>query len=292
MKNYLKDFFIKQGYEKEDALFLLSAYEKIEENEKAYALWNKALKTYEENECCDFKEIIRLADLSAELTGVHEYTAELLIFICLSRRLRELYTEKGIDLSIYERTVSDLKYKLNECKLVYGIVGSFVAGWFSGFFNLTRFALGRLQFEVIPFNFSYEKNGITLTPEDKIIAVHIPRSGEQLTKESCDKAFLMAKEFFKDTVSTEPCPFVCHSWLLYPEMENLAPKGSNVYRFFRSFDIFDSVIDKSRADLWRLFDTKELNIEKLPADTSLRRAFIEHLKNGGKLGIGRGVLFV
>ena len=105
-------------------------------------------------------------------------------------------------------------------------------------------------------------------------------------------AFLKAKAFFKDSVSTEPCPFVCHSWLLYPEMEVLAPKGSNTYRFFKSFDVFDSATDKTRADLWRLFDTKELNIERLPCDTSLRRAFIRHLKNGGKLGIGRGVLFV
>ena len=292
MEKYLTDFFIKQGYEKDDASVLLSAYGRIKENEKASALWDQALKTYEENEGCDFKEIIRLSDLSAELTGINEYTAELLIFICLSKHLLKLYVEKGIDLSVYERTMADLKYKLNECKLVYGIVGSFVAGWFSGFFNMTRFALGRLQFEVIPFNFSYEKNGITLSPDTKVIAVHIPRSGEPLTEESCNDAFLKAKAFFKDTVSTEPCPFVCHSWLLYPEMENLAPKGSNTYRFFKSFDVFDSVIDKSRADLWRLFDTKELNIERLPCDTSLRRAFIEHLKNGGKLGIGRGVLFV
>ena len=85
---------------------------------------------------------------------------------------------------------------------------------------------------------------------------------------------------------------VCSSWLLYPEHENFLPKHSNTYRFFKSFDIFEQGTDKSRANLWRLFDTMEKDPNKLPTDTSMRRAYVERLKAGGQMGRGRGVLFV
>ena len=42
-------------------------------------------------------------------------------------------------------------------------------------------------------------------------------------------------------------------------------------------------------DLWRLFDTQEMNPDRLPTDTTLRRAYAEHLKRGGRVGWGYGV---
>ena len=292
MRNYLSDFFTYQQYNDDDARFLLDAYDKITKNDEARKLWEQAIEMYNKDRNCQFDVIISIADQVASLTGIHEYTAELLIHICLSRHLRELYEENGIDIEIYDKSMADLKYKLEECKLVYGIVGTFVAEWFARFFKLTRFALGRLQFEIVPLRYNYNKNGITLTPESNVINVHIPRSGEPLTEEACMEAYARAKQFFKDEISTEPCPFVCHSWLLYPEMENIVPKHTNTYKFFKSFELYDHDTDKSRGDLWRLFDSKEQNVDRLPADTSLRRAFIAHLKQGGKLGSGRGILFI
>lgn len=126
----------------------------------------------------------------------------------------------------------------------------------------------------------------------KVINIHIPRSGEPLTQESCREAYLYAKQFWKDQVSQDPCPFVCHSWLLDPHFEEFLPKNSSTYRFFKSFDIYNSIPDKNRTSLWRLFDTMEQDPDKLPADTSMRRAFIDYLKNGGRLGMGSGVLLV
>ena len=187
--------------------------------------------------------------------------------------------------------MQDLRYKLEECKVVYGVRGSFVPGWFGGFFKLNRFGLGRLQFEVINFNANYEKNGIVLTPESKVLNVHIPRSGEPLTEEACSAAYAQAKEFYKDVVG-DPCPIVCSSWLLNPQHEEFLPKHTNTYKFFKSFDVFTSGIDKDKNNLWRLFDTMEKDVNKLPTNGSLRRAYVEHLKNGGKMGTGRGVLFV
>ena len=291
MKTYLTEFLQKQGYEPEDAAYLLAVYARIAESQEASRLWDEALALYDENACCDYDHVIRNADRAAELADTHQYTAELLIFLCLSRRLQARYAEQGLDPAIFDRSMADLRYKLEECKLVYGIRGSFVANWFAGFFNLSRFGLGRLQFELIPFGAEYEKDGRKLTPETTVVNVHIPRSGEPLTEEACRDAYLRAKAIFGDRVA-DPCPFVCSSWLLYPEHEDFLPRHTNTYKFYRSFDVFARGYTKNRNNLWRLFDTMECNPDRLPADTSLRRAYVEHLKRGGQTGWGRGVLFV
>ena len=291
MERYLTEFFRDQGYEPADAAYLLDIYGRVSGDPRAKTLWDEAMALYDGDAGCSYDEIIHRADRVAELLDFHHYTAELLVFICLSRRLRERYAERGLDMDIFARSMADLRYKLEECKLVYGIRGSFVAGWFTGFFNLTRFGLGRLQFELIPFGAEYEKDGHTLTADSTVVNVHIPRSGEPLTEEACMDAYLRAKALFGDRVA-DPCPFVCSSWLLYPEHEQFLPHHTNTYRFYKSFDIFASGYTKNRSNLWRLFDTMECNPDKLPADTSLRRAYVTHLKNGGQTGWGRGVLFV
>ena len=288
MRNYLVGFFDRFDYEEVDRSVLLMAYDRIVADEKAAELWGRACLLYEENMSCDFKEILKLAGEVARLLHLHEYTTELLIFICMSRRLGQEYDLRGLDGEIFYNSMLDLRYKLEECKAVKGIVGSFVASWFVGFFNLTRFALGRLQFEMVNFNHSYEKDGIVLTPESRVINVHIPRTMTPLTPALCDEAFACAKAFFAKETG-EVCAFVCSSWLLYPEHEQMLSHESNVYRFMKRFDIIRSGTSKDRGDLWRLFDTDEKRWDRLPADTSLRRAYVEHLKNGGQVGWGHGV---
>ena len=291
MKSYLKDFFEFCEYGKEDSAFLTDVYEKIMQNKESAELWQRAVLIYEENIRCDFREIIALADGAAEAVSVHKYTAELLIFMCLTRKLKKEYEERGLSMKIYRDTVMDLKYKTEECKLVKGIVGSFVSAWFFKFFDMTRFALGRLQFQIVEFEREYEKNGIRLTEKSKVIDTHIPRSLQPLTPQSCDEAFALAKDFFAEEIG-DVCAFVCHSWLLYPEHKTMLSPRSNVYQFMSRFDILKSGINERKSDLWRLFDTDEKDPEKLPADTSLRRAYVSHLKNGGNVGWGFGVLIL
>ncbi len=290
MKAYITDFLKEYEYSLADAQHLIAVYEKIESDPEAKKLWDEALALYDTDINCDYSKVISLADTVAKRLYIHEYTAELLVFICLSKKTREVYRERGLDESIYKNTMLDLKYKMDECKLVKGIIGSFVAFWFAGFFKLTRFALGRLQFEIVDFKENYENNGKILTPESKVINVHIPRSLTPLDKESCDAAYAQAKEFFKDEID-ENCAFVCHSWLLYPENKNIIPSHTNIYRFMSEFDIISSDITKDNSDLWRLFDTDEKHPDKLPTDTSVRRNYVEHLRRGGKTGWGYGVFF-
>ena len=291
MRAYLTDFFLTFEYDEGDAEFLLFTYDRIASRTDTLAVWNEAIAIYERDINCDYNMIISLAQEVAQRLDMHRYTAELLIFICLSKHLKELYRERGIDLKIFHNSMLDLKYKLAECKAVKGVVGSFVAFWFDRFFKLERFALGRLQFEVDGFGRHYEKNGHVMTPESKAINVHIPRTLTHLTPESCDDAFAMAKEFFAGKVGRDT-PFICHSWMLYPANRHILPETTNVHKFMSRFDVFESADDPHLDDLWRIFDTDEKDPNRLTADTTMRRAYVDHIKNGGTLGWGHGIFFL
>lgn len=288
MRNYLFTFFKEFEYEEEDVKQLLCAYDKITAAAEANAVFQSALTAYEENILLDYQEqILKPSQKVASLANLHPFTVDLLLFICMTKRLKAAYLERGLDLQIYRDSVLDLRWKLEECKAVKGICGSFVATWFPCFFNMTRFALGRLQFELIPLPFNYEREGVKLEKGATVINVHIPRTGTPMDKDSCDKSYAQAREFFKAEVGDNPA-FICHSWLLYPENKRILQPHTNVYRFLSEYDIVEWH-DNNGEDLWRLFDTDEKDPTKLPTNGSLREGYVEHLKRGGKVGVGVGI---
>lgn len=288
MTQYLFDFLTACRYEPSDIAYLTDVYKRILQNETAHACFAEAEEQYRVGKQ---DAVLPLADKAADAVGVHRYTAELLVYLVLSRILKERYDEKGYDESLFYHTLLDLRYKLEECKAVKGIVGSFVAGWFAGFFDMTRFTFGRLQFEVIPFGEHYEKDGKRLCPDTSVLNVHIPRTGTRLDREECEKAYRQAAAFFADRLNSDVA-FVCHSWLLFPKNADILPEKSNIVAFMGRYDVFKWGFDPNGNDLWRLFDTDERHPDRLPTDTSARRCYAEYLKNGGMLGWGRGVFFL
>lgn len=291
MKQYLNDFMTECGYEPQDIAFLCDAYEAVIQNAEAKALLEQSIAAYEENYHCDYDAILEAGTQMGDLCGIHPYTTRFLIYLCLTRRLRTLYRDHGIDDEIFWNSMQDLRYKLEECKAVKGVCGSFVCFWFPGFFNLTRFALGRLQFEIIRFGHTYEKNGHKLTPESRVLNVHIPRTGTPMTPAALQDSFAQARAFFRRELGEHPA-VVCHSWLLWPEHEKILKPTSNTVYFLKLFDIFNEGYCENDDNLWRLFDTDERHPDRLPADSSARRAYIELLRQGKRTGWGHGVLFL
>lgn len=290
MRQYFERFFAEFEYSEKDTTVLLNAFDKICACDAARIPFEQAYATYAADCNCDWGALIRQTQEAGKLVGVHNFTTDLLLFIMLSKRLRELYAEHGIDLAIWHDSMLDLKYKLEECRVVYDICGTFVAGWFPGFFNLTRFALGRLQFELWDLDRDYQKGEISLAKGTKAINMHIPRSGQPLSPALYEDAFARAKAFYKQQCPGTLVPFVCHSWLLFPEQAEFLHEKSNVRKFMSEFDLMEWSYNNGE-DLWRLFDTMEQHPDRLPADTSLRRAYVEHLKKGGRVGFGFGILF-
>ena len=295
MREYVVNFLDKFDYPAEAKTELIEAYDTLVANEECKAELDRLVEAYKENINLDYGMIFRSTPEMEKKSGVHHYKSELLVFILFSEHLKKLYTINNIDESIWFNSMCDLKYKLFECKAVKNMWGSFVAWWFPGFFNLTRFALGRLQFETCNYDQEdYTKDGKTVKKGMKVIGVHIPRTLTPLDKPSYDAAFDMAREFFKNKLEGAPMAFTCCSWLLYPDNLDILPEKSNVRKFMLEFDIINKFDDKpgEYADMWRLFDMDYTgNFDDYPEDSSLRRAFKAHLKNGGKTGEGYGIFF-
>lgn len=290
MKRYLNEFMTAQGYTEEEKATLLSALDTVSLH--AGDLFPSLIKEYETDMACDLKAQLNTLTARAAEIGVHEYTLHLLLFLCHSRALRGYYEKHGLSLDIWSDSTLDLLYKNRECELVKGITGSFVAPWFVAFFQLRRFALGRLQFECRPFGHHFEKNGKVLTPESRSIAIHIPRSLAPFDTESRRDAYRRAIAFFGCDKWDTPVAFTCHSWLLYPPMvEVLSPK-SNTYAFAKEFHIVENHPATGHPDLWRLFDMDEpKSLADYPTDTSLRRAIRDYVMAGGTTGESLGVFF-
>lgn len=294
MKTYLENFYREFDYPAEAREALDCAYGKIYANEKTATIFDGILKNYDLKREIKMSEMKDDLNLVSELTGVHEYTVKLLIHICLSKTLRLYYKEKGLDDSLWFAAMSDLKWKLIESHIVKGVWGTFVAdwNWFSRWYNLTRFAFCRLQFEIIPFNREYEKNGLKLTKESRVINIHIPRTGTPLDHGEILESYRMAAEYYKDEFKDEPMVFYCSSWLLFPTHEEILHEKSNIRKFMSDFDIFASAYypEDNKSALWRIFDCPVTdNIDELPEDSFLKRAYKEYLKKGGTLGYGSGL---
>lgn len=282
------------GFDDEAIEALSSDLERMLAEPESKGILENQVALYETDVNRNYGEILSETDRAAEIAGVHKYSAELMIFILFSKHLRALYRERGISDRIWFDSMCDLKWKLWECKAVKGSWGSFVAGWFPGFFNLTRFALGRLQFEIVEFDGEYEKDGKRLKKGDKVINVHIPRTLTPLDKKSRDDAYAQAAEFFSGMTDGAPIAFVCSSWLLYPEAEKILPAHSNIRGFMADYDIIRSKVDEEGDyhNMWRLFDMDFTgDFKDYPEDSSLRRAYKKFLLDGNRTGSGYGVFF-
>ncbi len=292
-KSYLKDFFKECDFGQEASDALLSALDKIDEKRESRELFIKAVSLYDTENFDGYEEVNGLCSEISSKAEIHIYTVNLLVYAAMTERLKERYTERGISLEIFKKSMMDFKYKLEECRLVKGVFGNFVVGWESGFLKMRLFGLGRLQYEIVPLGIDYTLDGTELTADTLAINIHIPRSGEPLLRNEVLQSYKMAKEFFADTFKGRRTLFVCSSWLLWKEHLNMLPDGSNIRAFIGDFTIVKEKTYDDYSGIWRLFDTDyDGNPDSLPADSTLRRKYIEHIRSGKPTGGAKGVFFL
>lgn len=310
MKNrleYLNRFMSENGYPGDGAKSLISDYRKLSECEQAAEIFERHMRTYERSDNVDGEAFLSESDRIAELSGVHKYSAEFLFYLCATEHMDELYRRRGLPHSLFLDSADDLRIKLLECHNVYGIWGSFVAFWFPGFFNLTRFALGRLQFEADLYcgktvivecgdgfdkgERPYNKNGIRLIGgQTQVLNVHIP-SGSKLPYDLVIDSYKKAYGFYSDVFNGGPIVLQCCSWLMYPPMRDFLPKESNLIKFISDFDTVCSWEDPDFHDCWRLFGCDYSGDPSvLPRNTVMQRRYADWLSGGGKPGLGIAVL--
>lgn len=230
----------------------------------------------------DYKD--RLETIS-ETTGIHIFTVHLVFILLCAKTTKQLYDKNKISEEIFLDSMSDIAFKVNECKKMYGIYGISTFSWYFGVLTLKVFKLGRLEFEVKPCPLDGYKDYVK--KNEILYSCHIPSAGP-LTYESVIDSLKRAYTFFgiKDNLVV-----YCRSWLLYPDHYNVFPEGSNLRMFYDLFDIVGKDEDEENSNLWRIFYKEaSTSVDELPGDTTLQRNFKKYLRDGNNIGVGTGIL--
>lgn len=203
----------------------------------------------------------------------------LLIYSRMACEVYDKYSALGISEDVFWATFKDITFWCKNYEQEYGQIGLGAYEWFHRHIDMTLFRLGRLQFEPMVME-STVGDGIETIPEGtSVINIHIPQ-GEPLIWSECEKSIQQAQRIWGDEI-----PYVCHSWLLYPDLKEILSEKSNIREFSKHFHVLQ--IDfKEREAEWRIFGKVLKNISEYPEKTNLQKSAKEYLLRGKCLGNG------
>lgn len=282
---FIQQFMAEYNYPAEAVDAFTKVLTRLDEEAAFRTDFIEATKDYTVPEpLCRLGEALDKLTPVAEKYGINEYTLHFVFLLTLTEKLKEVYIERGLSLTVYHDTMDDLRCKLIECIKCEEVPGTFVGGWFDGFFRMARFAYGRFQYEIAPIDLNFEytaKCGKVLKKGDPAIGFHIPSSGIPLTDEVRLDSYKKAYEAYKHLFPDGLVVFRCGSWLLYPKHREFLPEKSNILRFMDDFETVCWEEKKGFPNGWRVFDKySDLPYNELPRDTSLRRAYADWLESG------------
>lgn len=235
----------------------------------------------------EINDIIEEID-AMEMGGVPKYAKYLLFYLSCTGPLYEKYQENGYSDELYTDTMKDIVCKINETLDVYDEIGISCPNRFSGYFKLTRFGFGRLQFDIMghPCE-AVEVAGRVINEGDFIIKGHVPSTGP-LVYEECMKSYKAAYNFVKDRFEGDILPVEYWSWMLFPNYKDFFGEKSNSARFIADYKVFGHYETDIFHDAWRIFG-KDAGKENLPTNTTLQRKFAEYIGPGKTYGYGKGI---
>jgi hypothetical protein len=252
-----------------EAVEVLEAYRSMDE--ETYDGYRRA---FHGNRVAFFEEITR----DPRYRGLLLY-----LFLRFAVDAHERYRALGIGDDVYFDTFADIRIWCLNCARDYGEYGIEQYGWLQEHVQLRLFRLGRLQFQPCPIDRDVVVDGRTVFRGQIVLNVHIPE-GEPLDTGLAEESFARAGTFFR---GIEPV-FMCHSWLLYPELADILPPDSNIAKFQRFFQIYD-VDPSSREAEQRIFIRTSDDPSAYEARTTLQRSAKAYLESGRKLGSGSGI---
>ncbi len=194
----------------------------------------------------------------------------------------------GIPDEIYFDTFKDITIWCNRCLARTGKIGLIEWPWFIVHIGMRLFRLGRLQFEPGKI---YEEitlpDGTVLPKDMPVLGVHIPR-GDGFNPETIKASFEWAKEFFPKYFGTSYDTYVCTSWMLAPQLDQLISENSSIAYFRKYFTIYGEDTSYSQAEDY-VFLKKLDDKTQYAEDTSLQRNLKKFLLDGGVMGMGKAV---
>ncbi|MEL4359068.1 MULTISPECIES: acyltransferase domain-containing protein [unclassified Luteococcus] len=194
--------------------------------------------------------------------------------------VREYQAARGIEAEVSDDTLADLGQKVVKDRQVNGSTGLHNQAWLARIWAGRFVRLGRLQYEL-----TASDCGILAEPVP-VLSVHIDESGP-LHPDEVDESLLRASTYVEEHFP-EVGPidwFICESWLLDPGLAHRMP-GSNLADFTRRFTVWKAEED-DRDGLYFGFGIEPApgaslpgDLDRLPADTALRRAMLELWREG------------
>lgn len=290
---YIQDFMKRLRFPEEAAVCFTGIEERLDREQEFGDAHDSVLNRFMYPTAHELGERLKECTELALLYGVNQYSFHMVFLMNCSQILKQRYSETGIAEEIFWASMDDFRCKLIECMECHGVPGSFVAGWYDGFFYMNRFALGRFQYErsSFPGDGFTTSCGIKLKRDDRVIGFHIPSSGISLTEEVRMDSYRRAYDFYKAEFGGGPVIFSCGSWLLYPRHKEFLPPDSNILAFASDFEIVFRAEKENFSNGWRIFGKdSELPPELLPRDTSLRRAYADWLAKGNPAGDAYGLI--
>lgn len=146
--------------------------------------------------------------------------------------------------------------------------------WATYFVNMRLLEIGILQFE---------------NAGDGIVKIHIPVL-PKLEMEKVKKSINNSKEDIKKYFNITNAKYICESWLLSKEVQELIPKEFNISKFYNLFDVEtgENCIDDILNFVYNTKICDDYN--KLAENTALQRIIKKALLDGKEFRSGIGAL--
>ncbi len=217
-------------------------------------------------------------------------------FLTLKPLVEQWHRHHGISEDISRRTLADLGRNMAVHRKRYDIGGLRLKNWIQLHFRGAIYQLGRLQSQRSTLGNTtgpaIQKAGHPYGPGDLALNVHITDFSGPLRPDLCDASFSQARDFFPAHFPDEPYRVAtCHSWLLDPQLTDYLPERSNIIQFQRRFTLVDRDREPTDDDAFEfVFGKKASEIDSLPRTSTVQRALIDHVRNGGHWYGGSGWL--
>jgi hypothetical protein len=208
-------------------------------------------------------------------------------FLAATGHVRDYHASIGLTDDESWASLSALGAELALSRLLTDVPGLDSSWGLPMIFSGVSFRLGRLAFDRQPRLLPGTDHPLFCAGESGL-NVHIPGGGGPLTAEACDASFERAldlAEQFPERVAG----FGCHSWLMDAQLQDYLAEESNIIQFQRRFTVFNDRVRADWAPIEHIFhqtlpdpDTPPpAFLRELRQQTTLERAIVNHLQNGG-----------
>ncbi len=289
MRQDFIDFINLLGFPEEDIKVLTDSFDKVMTHPLAVEKVHPFIENYKNGAWLDYFTYMGEYEKVLEVVCTNKYTDALMFHLAMAAYSYPFFEKNGFSREVWVRSMKDFTFKNEECKVRYGVVGTFV-NWYARWYCGNRAALGRLQFESYTSYFDIEDEEVSIKQGDDIVNIHIPSDkSTPLSDEEVDKSLRMAAEYYGKLFGKDKIVFHCESWMLHPCHMDKLPETSKILKFARRFKVF-RVFEYSEDDLWRIFPFREYDgiPENLPADTTLQKVYKELLINKELIGEASG----